>query len=241
MSGHSKWANIKRKKGVNDAQRSSVFTKMSRIVSTAVHEGGGITDPDKNVRLRLAIERAKAVRMPKDTIQRAIEKASGGDGALMKEMLYEAFGTGGVALIVAAVTDNPNRTYAELKHMLDKNGGKVATPNSVSYQFEKCGIVEFDKSEAGEQDVFAFFDAIAALDLEEDEASYVIYIPFENLGKVKSAQASLNPKSIDIFYRPTTSVALPAPEREKLDALIEKLEDLDDVMNVYTNAEDEEA
>ncbi|KXK10580.1 MAG: putative transcriptional regulatory protein [Microgenomates bacterium OLB23] len=227
MSGHSKWANIKRKKGVNDAQRSAVFTKMSRIISTAVHEGGGIGDPDKNFKLRLAIERAKAVNMPKDTIQRAIDKAIGGDGSQMKELLYEAFGPHGVAVLVLATTDNPNRTYAEVKLALEKNGGKMASPNSVAYQFTKCGILELKKSETSEEQAYALVDELGAFDLEEDDETYVLYIPFEKMGKVQG--------NIDVYYRPSTTVSLTEPEEAKVNEYIEKLEDLDDVMNVYTN------
>lgn len=227
MSGHSKWANIKRKKGVNDAQRSAVFTKMSRIISTAVHEGGGIGDPDKNFKLRLAVDRAKAVNMPKDTIQRAIDKAAGGDGSQMKEMLYEGFGPHGVAVLIAATTDNPNRTYAEVKLALEKNGGKMASPNAVAYQFTKCGVVECKKSDTTEEQAFELYDAYQALDMEEDEESYILYIPFELMGKVKG--------SIDVFYRPSVTIQLTDAEIERIEAFIEKLEDLDDVMNVYTN------
>lgn len=243
MSGHSKWANIKRKKGVNDAQRSAVFTKMSRIVSTAVHEGGGIGDPGKNVRLRLAIDRARAVNMPKDTIQRAIDKAMRGEGAAMREMMYEGFGPGGVGLMIAVTTDNANRTHAEVKHILERNGGKMASPNAVAHQFEKCGVVEFDKDIVNEQSVFGLFDQLGGLDLEEDEQSYILYIPFEQLGKVKEGgkalELKLEPKSIDVFYRPTTTISLAPGEIEKVTRLVEKLEDLDDVMNVYVNNHEE--
>jgi YebC/PmpR family DNA-binding regulatory protein len=227
MSGHSKWANIKRKKGVNDAQRSAVFTKMSRIISTAVHEGGGIGDPDKNFKLRLAVDRAKAVNMPKDTIQRAIDKAAGGDGSQMKELLYEGFGPHGVAVLIAATTDNPNRTYAEVKLALEKNGGKMASPNAVAYQFVKCGVLELKKGETSEEQAYAMYDEYQALDMEEDDESYVLYIPFEQMGKVKG--------SIDIFYRPNTTIQLTDSEIKRIEGFVEKLEELDDVMNVYTN------
>ncbi len=227
MSGHSKWANIKRKKGVNDAQRSAVFTKMSRIISTAVHEGGGIGDPEKNFKLRLAVDRAKAVNMPKDTIQRAIDKAAGGDGSQMKELLYEGFGPHGVAILISATTDNQNRTFAEVKLAIEKNGGKMASTNAVAYQFTKCGVIELQKKEVSEEEVYAMFDKYNALDLEEDEETYVLYIPFEQMGKVKG--------SIDVIYRPNVTVELSEAEAEKVESFIEKLEELDDVMNVYSN------
>lgn len=227
MSGHSKWANIKRKKGVNDAQRSAVFTKMSRIISTAVHEGGGIGDPEKNFKLRLAVDRAKAVNMPKDTIQRAIDKAAGGDGSQMKELLYEGFGPHGIAILISATTDNQNRTFAEVKLAIEKNGGKMASTNAVAYQFTKCGVLELQKKDVSEEEVYAMFDEYKALDLEEDEEIYVLYIPFEQMGKVKG--------SIDVIYRPQVTVELSEAESEKVEGFIEKLEELDDVMNVYSN------
>ncbi|MBP9816234.1 YebC/PmpR family DNA-binding transcriptional regulator [Candidatus Woesebacteria bacterium] len=227
MSGHSKWANIKRKKGVNDAQRSAVFTKMSRIISTAVHEGGGIGDPEKNFKLRLAVDRAKAVNMPKDTIQRAIDKAAGGDGSQMKELLYEGFGPHGIAILISATTDNQNRTFAEVKLAIEKNGGKMASTNAVAYQFTKCGVLELQKKDVSEEEVYAMFDEYKALDLEEDEEIYVLYIPFEQMGKVKG--------SIDVIFRPNATVELSEAESEKVEGFIEKLEELDDVMNVYSN------
>jgi len=227
MSGHSKWANIKRKKGVNDAQRSAVFTKMSRIISTAVHEGGGIGDPEKNFKLRLAVDRAKAVNMPKDTIQRAIDKAAGGDGSQMKELLYEGFGPHGIAILISATTDNQNRTFAEVKLAIEKNGGKMASTNAVAYQFTKCGVLELQKKDVSEEEVYAMFDEYKALDLEEDDEVYVLYIPFEQMGKVKG--------SIDVIYRPQVTVELSEAESEKVEGFIEKLEELDDVMNVYSN------
>lgn len=228
MSGHSKWANIKRKKGANDAARSAVFTKMSRIISTAVHEGGGIGDPDKNFKLRLAVDRAKAVNMPKDTIQRAIDKAVGGDGSQMKELLYEGFGPHGVAVLILATTDNPNRTYAEVKLALEKNGGKMASPNAVAYQFIKCGILELQKSQVTEEQAYAKADELSVLDIEDDEDAYILYIPFEQMGKVKEG-------NIDVFYRPTSAIELSDSEIERVEGFVEKVEELDDVMNVYTN------
>jgi len=227
MSGHSKWANIKRKKGVNDAQRSAVFTKMSRIISTAVHEGGGIGDPEKNFKLRLAVDRAKAVNMPKDTIQRAIDKAAGGDGAHMKELLYEGFGPFGVSLLISATTDNTNRTNAEVKLVLEKNGGKIASQNAVSYQYVKCGVLEYKKSDISEEKLYELADEYKAFEIEDEDDMYILYIPFELMGKVK--------ESIELYYRPTVTVELTEEQAERVDAFIEKLEDLDDVMNVYTN------
>ncbi len=235
MSGHSKWSTIKRKKQANDQKRSGVFAKMSRLITVAVHEGGGIADPEKNFQLRLAIDRAKYVNMPKDTIQRAIDKATGGEGALIKEIVYEGFGPNGVAMLISTTTDNSNRTVADLKNVVERNGGKMASQNAVSYLFTKCGVVEFDKSAMVEGDMFTFTDAISAIDVEETDTQYIIFIPFESIGHVKNLTSVL-PTSIDIYFKPQTTVELTPDQHEKLDTLIEKIEDLDDTQNVYTNA-----
>ncbi|OGK40028.1 hypothetical protein A3F34_00910 [Candidatus Roizmanbacteria bacterium RIFCSPHIGHO2_12_FULL_44_10] len=236
MSGHSKWSTIKRKKGINDQQRSKIFTKMTRLITSAVHEGGNIADVENNFRLRLAIERAKSVNMPKDTIDRAIEKAAGGEGQPMKEILYEGFGPGGVALLIAATTDNTNRTYSEIKQLLDRNGGKLAGQHAVAYLFNKCGVVIFRKSDNTEEAVFAFGEGIGALDIEEDEEQYVVYIPFESIGKVKHLETDAKPQQIDIDYRPTTKVNV-GEEAARITELTEKLAELDEVQTVYTNAD----
>ncbi len=235
MSGHSKWSTIKRKKAINDKQRSGVFSKMSRLISISVKEGGGITDPDKNFRLRLALERAKSSNMPKDTIERAIEKASG-EGDTLTEIVYEGFGPGGSSLLILATSDNTNRTFADVKGLMERNGGKMGSQNSVAYMFEKCGIALFDKTKSSEQDVFVFSELVGAIDIEDEEEQYVVYLPFEAVGKVRDVPETSKPEQLDVFYRPTTTVELHDNDHEKLAKLSEKLEDLDDVQNVYTNA-----
>lgn len=235
MSGHSKWSTIKRKKQANDQKRSGVFAKMSRLITVAVHEGGGIADPEKNFQLRLAIDRAKYVNMPKETIQRAIDKATGGEGALIKEIVYEGFGPHGVAMLISTTTDNSNRTVSDLKNVVERNGGKMASQNAVAYLFTKCGVVEFDKTAMSEEEMFTFTDSIAALDVEETETQYIIFIPFESIGHVKNFTPVI-PVSIDVYFKPQTTVTLTPDQHEKLDVLIEKIEDLDDTQNVYTNA-----
>jgi YebC/PmpR family DNA-binding regulatory protein len=240
MSGHSKWANIKRKKEAQDAKRGNIFSKMARLISTAVKQGGGVTDPEKNVSLRLALERAKAVNMPKDTIKRAIDKAGGADAEDIKEILFEGFGPGGTGLLIHATTDNTNRTYAEIKQILDKHGGKIAGQNAVAYLFQKCGVVELDKNKISEQDAFTFFDAIKSIDFEEADESYIAYIPFESIGKVKEVlgtiSSSVEPKSLDVYYLPSNPIDIDSAMLEKVERLSEKLEDLDDVQNVYNNS-----
>jgi len=235
MSGHSKWSTIKHKKAANDKKRSGIFSKMSRLITVAVHEGGGLPDPDKNFQLRLAIDRAKLVNMPKETIQRAVDKASGGEGTQLKQMMYEGFGPGGVAMLIATTTDNPNRSVSDVKNVMDKNGGKMASQNAVSHMFTRCGVAEFVKSAMKEEDMFVFTEAVGAIDVEESDTHYIVFVPFEFVGHVKDL-TSIQPESLDVYFKPQTVVELDDDDREKLDLLIEKVEDLDDVQNVYTNA-----
>lgn len=236
MSGHSKWANIKHKKEANDSKRSGIFSKMSRLITSAVHEGGGFPDPDKNFKLRIVVDRAKEFNMPKDTIQRAIDKAVGDDAASYSELVYEGFGPGGVALMIAATTDNGNRTFSEVKQVMDKSGYKLGSLNSVAYMFQKCGVVELPKDGFEEKMAFSFFDEIEGIDLEDIEDTYIVYVPFENIGRVEEVLGK-RPKSLDIYYYPLTTIALSESDDDKLQLLIEKLEDLDDVHNVYDNRE----
>ncbi|OGK44847.1 hypothetical protein A2957_03055 [Candidatus Roizmanbacteria bacterium RIFCSPLOWO2_01_FULL_38_11] len=237
MSGHSKWAQIKRQKASNDQQRSHEFSKMSRLITIAVHEGGGITDSDKNFKLRLTIERAKYINMPKDTIQRAIDKAAGGEGTQIKEIIYEGFGHGGVGLLIAATTDNSNRTHAEIKQVLEKNGGKIAGQNAVAHLFQRCGVVVFSRDQMNEQDALEFTEKIGAFDIEEDKEGYIIYFPFERLGKIREIAGDINPNEVDVFYKALVPMKMDNSDIEKNDRLIERLESLEDVHNIYTSAE----
>lgn len=239
MAGHSKWANIKHKKEAKDAQRSNTFTKMSRLITSAVQEGNGIGDPNKNFRLRLAVDRARAVNMPKDTIQRAIDKGMGAGSGSLKELLYEAFGPGGTAFIITAITDNSNRTTSEVKQILDKNGGKLAGHNAVSHLFVQCGIVECDKTHMTEERAFELFDALNGFEFEESNETYILYIPFENVGKVRSFigdESSQNAlKSLEVSYIAHDPIVISPEVMEKVEHLSGLLEDHDDVQNVYCN------
>ncbi|MBP9798089.1 YebC/PmpR family DNA-binding transcriptional regulator [Candidatus Woesebacteria bacterium] len=236
MSGHSKWANIKRKKGINDAVRSNAFTKMARLITSAVSEGGGMPDPAHNFKLRLAMDRARAVNMPKDTIQRAMDKGSGANAVKMKELVYEGFGPGNSALIITALTDNPNRTVPDVKLALDRNGGKIASPNAVSYLFQHCGVLEIAHSNISEEEAFRVFDQLEGIDFEDSEESYIMYIPFENIKKVKEILGSIDPQTLDVYYLPLNPIAVDSGVMTKIEQLTEKLEDLDDVQGVYSNA-----
>ena len=154
MSGHSKWSTIKRQKGVKDAKRGLVFTKLSKAISIAVRQGGGVADPDGNFRLRLAIEAARAANMPKENIDRAIQKASSKAEAALEEAVYEGFGPGGFSVIVETVTDNKLRTVSEVKNIFNKNGGSMGAQGSVMYQFEKKGVVSIEKESKTLDDIF---------------------------------------------------------------------------------------
>jgi len=238
MSGHSKWSQIKRKKGIKDEQKGQTFSKLSRQITLAVKEGGGVLDPDKNVRLRLAVAKAKEYNMPKDNIRRAIEKAKGGVEQALKEIVYEGFGPGGISLIILAATDSPNRTLSEVRKVLEQTGGKFASSGSVLYNFEKCGIVVFDKQVITEDGVLQLAEKLDACDIEVDENNFVLYLPFGQLGHVEKniSQGFPNPETIDIFYRPLNTISIYDKKiTDKILSLIDTLEALDDVHKVYAN------
>ncbi len=234
MSGHSKWSNIKRKKEVTDKAKGATFAKLSRVITLAVIEGGGIPDSENNVRLRLAIERARALNMPKENIARAVEKGTGENKQSLKEVIYEAFAPHGVALIITATTDNSNRTHAELRMFLERNGGKLGS-GGVSYLFQKCGSVLFENVD--DPFVLHFSDKISALDIEQEGRTYIIYFPFENLVKVKEHSEGFTPTVIETVYKPQSTVQLSQQQEEQVINLILHLEEMDDVQSVFSNAE----
>lgn len=236
MSGHSKWANIKRKKEANDKLKGNIFSKLSRLITIAVLEGGGITNPENNVKLRLAIERAHASNMPKENIKRAIEKGVGPDKSQMREVVYEAFAPYGVSLIILAHTDNQNRTLSEIRNILEKHGGKLGNIGSVSYLFTKCGLIVVDKKTVNQDKVFELADQIEALDLTEDEFKYNIYIPYVKLGHIKEVFKDIKYDSAEIDFKPQNPIVLEDEDKlKKILLLIEDLEALDDVQKVFTN------
>jgi len=236
MSGHSKWSTIKRKKGILDQKRGQLFSKLSRVITVAVKEGGGLTDPANNIKLRLAVDRARAQNMPKENIERAIEKAKGSADSMVKEVVYEGFGPGGVALVIEAFTDNSNRTHGEVKNTLEKNGGKMGGHNSVLYQFIKCGMIVFEKNEATEEQVYEFADHIEAFEIADEEDDFVVYIPFEKLGAVGQYTKEVVPASVISCYKAQTSIDVNSTTAESVNNLIDLLENLDDVDSVYANS-----
>ncbi|MFA6170671.1 MAG: YebC/PmpR family DNA-binding transcriptional regulator [Candidatus Margulisiibacteriota bacterium] len=235
MSGHSKWATIKRSKAKTDSARGKVFTKIIREITTAAKTGGG--DPDANPRLRLSIDKAKAANMPKDNIERAIEKGVGGGGAAMEELTYEGFGPGGFAIIVNVMTDNRNRAAGEIRNLFDKHGGNLGSSGSVAYQFNRRGSIVFEKVGLDEDTLtMTAIDAGAEDILSEDKTVEVLTTP-DNFEKVKNAlqAGGFKPVQAEIAMIPTTTVKLTGEPAQKALKLVSLLEDHDDVQEVFTN------
>lgn len=238
MAGHSKWANIKHKKARQDAKRGKVFTKLIREITVAARMGGG--DPNDNPRLRLAMDKALAQNMPKDTIERAIERgAGGGEGSNVEELTYEGYGPGGVAILVEVMTDNRNRTVAEVRHAFGKHGGNLGTDGSVAYLFTRQGVVSFAPGADEERVMEASLDAGAEdIDVEEDGSVSVI-TPWERLGDVVTAlrEAGLEPEHAEVAMVASTEVPCEHDQAQTVLKLIDALEELDDVQNVYSNGD----
>ena len=236
MSGHSKWANIKHKKEANDKVKGFVFAKLSRLITLAVIEGGSIPDPDRNFKLRFIIEKAKNANMPKDNIDRAIAKGCGPDKIHLKECVYEAFGPYGVAMIITASSDNSTRTVNEIKSCLEQYQAKLGAQGSVIYLFKRVGMIVFDKLNCKEDAIFEFAQTINAIDIENNDICYSVYVPFEVLGKIKDNMGNLISSSVDIIYKPEIYRELIAEkEINKIKLMIEALEQLNDVHSVFTN------
>jgi YebC/PmpR family DNA-binding regulatory protein len=238
MSGHSKWAGIKHKKAIVDARRGAQFTKLARAITVAAREGGG--DPDANAALTNAIQKAKDASMPKDNIERAIAKGTGAgaDANAIETVLYEGYGPGGVALLIEAYTENRNRTGADVRHLLSKHGGNLGEPGSVSYLFEKRGVVVVDAARYGEEDLLVAVEA-GAEDIVADEDSFEVIAAPGELSAVRAAieGAGIEIESAEVIQRPTTRVELDEASAAKLFRLIEALEDNDDIGAVHANFE----
>lgn len=236
MAGHSKWANIKHKKAKEDAKRGKVFTRLIRELTVAARMGGG--DPDANPRLRDAISKAQGANMPKDTINRAVTRGAGGDdGANLEEIIYEGYGLAGVAVIVECMTDNKNRTVAEVRHAFSKRGGNLGTAGSVAYMFEKQGIISFAAGADENAVMEAALEAGADDVVTHDDGSLDVMTAPENFTTVKEAMdaAGLKYEHADVSMEAATKVTLDLETAEKTLALLDSLEELDDVQNVYSN------
>jgi len=239
MAGHSKWANIQHRKRAQDAKRGRLFTRLIREVSIAVKQGGG-PDPSGNPRLRLAMDKAMAGNVPKDTLERAIKRAAGdGDASSIEEVRYEGYGPGGVAVMVECMTDNRNRTVSEVRHAFSKCGGNLGTDGSVAYLFSKVGQISFPAGSDEDRVMEAALEAGAEDVVGYPDGSIDVLTAPEELSRVHEAMAARALEADDalVTMRPATSVTLEGEDAERMVRLLETLEDLDDVQEVYSNAD----
>jgi YebC/PmpR family DNA-binding regulatory protein len=237
VAGHSKWANIQHRKGRQDEKRGKVWTRVIREIMVAARQGGG--DLQINPRLRLAVEKAKAANMPADTIKRNIDKATGNlEGVQYEEIRYEGYGVGGVALMVDTMTDNKVRTVAEVRHVLSKNGGNLGTDGSVAFQFKHCGQLILAPGTSEDAVMEVVLDAGASDVLTDDDGAIEVLTEPATFEAVKVAleRAGMLPAVAEITYRADISVDLSEEDRVKMQKIIDALEDLDDVQEVYHNA-----
>ena len=238
MAGHSKWANIKHKKAANDKKRGKLWSKLIREVTVAAKEGGG--DIDTNPRLRLAVDKARAANMPNDTVERAIKRGAGGeDGDDYEEIRYEGYGPGGVAIIVDCMTDNRNRTASEVRHAFTKHGGNLGTDGSVAYLFNKKGIISYGPGADEDAIIEAALEAGAEDVVDNDDGSVDVYTSPDDFSDVAEAMraAGQEPDNAEVTFEADTNSPLDQEGAEKLLRLVDFLEDLDDVQEVYTNAD----
>jgi YebC/PmpR family DNA-binding regulatory protein len=243
MSGHSKWHSIKHKKSIIDARRGKIFTKLIREIMVAARVGGS-GDPNMNPRLRKAIADAKAQNMPNETIERAIKRGTGEiEGEHYEEITYEGFGIGGVAMLIETMTDNRNRTVAELRHLLTKHGGSLGEAGSVSWMFEKKGLIVVEKSVKSEDELLELAIEAGADDMKTEEDVYEIYTSPENFEAVEEAikRAGITPRMAEISMIPKTYVRLEGEDAKKMIKLYEVIEDHDDVQKVYANFDIDES
>ena len=238
MSGHSKWHNIQQKKGKSDAARASIFTKIGREIAVAVKQGGA--DPDSNSKLRDAIAKAKSNNMPNDNIARSIKKASGELGSInYEEMTYEGYGVGGTAFIVEALTDNKNRTAGDVRHLFDKYGGSMGATGCVSFMFKRKGVITVSKADISEDDLMmAALDAGAEDILSEDDEVFEVLTSPADFDGVRSAldAAGVKMLSAEVTMIPENEVTPDEAQQTTLLKMIDKMEELDDVQNIYHNA-----
>lgn len=238
MSGHSKWATIKRKKAAIDAKRGKIFTKLIKEITIAARHGGG--DSAGNPRLRLAVDNAKAQNMPQDNIDRAIKKATGElEGVTYHELTYEGYGPAGVAVLVEVATDNKNRTVAEVRHLFSKNGGSLGEGGSVSWMFDRKGIITLPNQGKTEDDIMDIIIEAGADDLQTEEDFFEISTAIESFETVRKAVAEkgLEIENASLQWVAKNLIEVKGEDAEKVIKLIESLEDIDDVQNVYANAD----
>jgi YebC/PmpR family DNA-binding regulatory protein len=238
MAGHSKWANIQHRKGRQDEKRQRIWTRVVREIMVAARTGGG--DPSANPRLRLAIEKAKAANMPADTVKRNIDKATGNlEGVSYEEIRYEGYGIGGAAIIVDTMTDNRVRTVAEVRHAFSKYGGNMGTEGSVSFQFKNCGQLIFAPGTSEDKVMEVALEAGAEDVITDEDGAIEVLTPPHDFEAVKEAleAAGLTAEVAEVTMRPENTIELSGDDAAKMQKLLDVLEDLDDVQNVFHNAE----
>ncbi len=238
MAGHSKWANIQHRKKAQDAKRGKLFTRLIREITVAARMGGG--DASSNPRLRLAIDNALNANMPKDTVERAIKRGAGDlDGSEFEEVTYEGYGPGGIAVMVECMTDNRNRTVADVRHAFSKSGGNLGTSGSVAFLFSKSGVLIYPPGTSEDRVMEAALEAGAEDVIGNDDGSVEVLTTPETFEGVRAAmeQRGLSPEIAEVTMRPSNLTSLTGDDARKMSKLLEMLEDLDDTQNVYSNAE----
>jgi len=242
MSGHSKWATIKHKKGAADARRGKIFTKLIKEIAVAARMGGG--DADSNARLRSAIAEAKAENMPAENIKRAIQRGTGElPGVQYEEIVYEGYGPSGVALVLEVATDNRNRTLAEIRHILSRHGGNLGETGCVTWIFSKRGYIVVEKAKASEEALLELITEAGAEDMREDGDNWEIYCPLENFQQVVDAlnNAGIAPAVAELSMVPQTQVKLSGKPADQVLRLIDELDEHEDIQHVYSNFDIEDA
>jgi YebC/PmpR family DNA-binding regulatory protein len=238
MSGHNKWASIKHKKGANDSKRGKIFTKLIKEITVAARMGGG--DPNGNPRLRAAVLAARAENMPKENIERGIKKGTGElEGVNYEESLYEGYGPGGAAVLVESLSDNKNRSVAEIRHIFSKNGGSLGTNGCVAWMFKKKGYIAIERQTVDEEKLMEKALEAGAEDVREDETTFEVITAPEDFEAVKTAIDELQAPYIssEVTMLPQNTTALAGKEADQMVKLMDMLEDCDDVQKVYTNAD----
>jgi YebC/PmpR family DNA-binding regulatory protein len=238
MSGHNKWASIKHKKGANDAKRGKIFTKLIKEITVSARMGGG--DPNGNPRLRAAVLAARAENMPKENIERGIKKGTGElEGVSYEESLYEGYGPGGAAVLVESLSDNKNRSVAEIRHIFSKNGGSLGTSGCVAWMFKKKGYIAIERQTVDEEKLMEKALEAGAEDVREDETTFEVITAPEDFEAVKAAIDELKAPYIssEVTMLPQNTTSLAGKEADQMVKLMDMLEDCDDVQKVYTNAD----
>lgn len=242
MSGHSKWHTIKHKKGATDAKRGKIFTKLIKEITVAARTGGG--DEAANARLRKAVSDAKGANMPNETIDRAIKRGTGDlEGVNYEEITYEGYGIGGVAVLIETMTDNRNRTVAEIRHLFSKNGGNLGEAGSVAWMFDKKGYIVVDKAAKPEEELFEIALEAGAEDMQEDGENFEIFTTPETFEAVSEAikTANIEPQAAEVSMFPQNYIHLEGADAKQMLKLYEAIEDHDDVQNVYANFDIDES